>query len=202
MFFPLSDCRATEIDIIKIEQLLKEKYDNDFMRFLEMEDANFAGLTREEIADFRQTIDGLFFMSVSETQKSKLQLMNEFLDSSLVRERHGWVYNVFALGDSCNLDGPMVLNAFERGGVGFMREDYDFYGSVSLMKELSKKEINLCYFPTVKSFSEFYSHVIHRLLAQREEELLEAMKFANRSLGKCKKYAFRSHVPVNLQQKD
>ena len=178
----ISESRATEIDIIAIEKLLKEKYDNDFMRFLEYENMNFAKLSSEEIRTFKDTINGLFFLSANETCKTKEQLMDEFLESDTRRERVGTFYNVFALGDNYSTEGGMIINAFLHGGFGLIREKYDCYDSNQLMKALYNKGIDLPYAPTTWSFSSFYETVIKALAAQRENELIEAMTYANQDI--------------------
>lgn len=190
---------STEESIIDIENRLL-KYDNDFMRFLEYENKNFARLSYEEIVEFKETIDGLFFRSTSETGKTKEQLMEEFLEASVIRARVGRDYSTFALGDNYYQDGGMLSRAFLADGFGLMLERNSYNGSCELIEALAKKGINLSYLPTVGSFSQFYTMVMTTLLVKRENELIEAMICANHNVDNY--YAFKtSNVEVCLTKK-
>lgn len=169
---------STDFKIADIEKTLL-KYDNDFDRFLEMEDKNFANLSDFHLKSFKDTIDRLFFFSTSETGKTKLQLMEEFLESDERRLRAGSNYNVFAIGDSYSDDCEMIKRAYLEDGYGYFIERESYNYSTYLAKELYEKGINLGFLPTVSSISEFNKNILKELMAQRENELITAMTYAN-----------------------
>ena len=173
---------STEENIAYIEKRLL-KYGNDFDKFLELEDRNFARLEPEEIAEFKATINGLTFLSTTETGKTKEQLMEEVLESPSFQARMGNYYKLFALGDNYCQDGGMLRRAFEADGIGLMVEREDHSGSIKLMGDLSNRGINLSYIPTVSSISQFWCEVMKILTRTREEELLDAMICANRGVS-------------------
>ncbi len=172
--------------ILEIEELLDSKYNNDFMKFLEYEDDKFACLGSEKIKEFKETIDGLFFLSAAPQEaKTKEQLMEEFLRSDTLLERAGYNYKVCAIGDDYDQDGGMLRQAFLRGGFGFICGNPDRTSTskgVNLARDLSKLGIDLTYNPVVESFSDFYKMLINELVVKRENELIEAMTYANHNV--------------------
>ena len=172
--------------ISQIESLLYSKYDNDFMKFLEHEDKNFGKLFEQNIEEFKNTINGLYFLSTEESGKTKEELMEEFLESSTLKARVGHSnYQVFALGDDYDKDGKMLQEAFFRGGFGLVCGNYSRKQSskyINLTQDLGKCGINLSYLPFVSSFTEFYNMLISELVMKRENELIEAMVYANHSV--------------------
>lgn len=158
------------------------KYNNDFMKFLEYENKNYADLDLDKIAELKKTIDGLFFLSTSETGKTKGQLMEEFIESSTRKNRVGSNYSLFAFGDSYSTDGEMLLNAYQYGGLGLIRGGDNYYshsGCVELTRDLAEKGIQLPYFPIANSVAEFYNMIMRSLVYTRENELIQAMTYAN-----------------------
>ena len=181
------DVMLAQLDM-SVEGIIKRierdllKYNNDFMKFLEYENKNYANLDLYEIAEFKKTIDGLFFLSTSETGKTKGQLMEEFIESSTRKNRVGSNYSLFAFGDSYSTDGEMLLNAYQYGGLGLIRGGnncYSYGGCVELTRDLAEKGIQLPYFPIANSVAEFYNMIMRSLVYTRENELIQAMTYAN-----------------------
>ena len=190
---------SIEGNIKRIEESLL-KYNNDFMKFLEYENHDYANLDSLEIKEFKEIINGLYFLSTSETGKTKGQLMEEFLESSTRKKRVGSNYSLFALGDSYLYDGEMLRKAYQYGGVGYIRGGdncYSYTGSIDLTKDLAKEGINIPYIPIVNSITEFYNHIMKALTMVRESEIINAMIYANRDVA-CNRILENLNVPCQL----
>ena len=182
--------------ISRIEYIVWEKYDNDFMKFLEamsepgdhkyeagVEEHGFVGMMSYEIEDFKREIDGLFFLSTKDengkdTGKTKEDLVQEFLESNTLRDRVGMgTYQVFAIGDDYKVDGGMLRKAYMNGGFGVMRSNPEHSYSaehIKLVRDLAKDGILLSHLPIVDSLAEFHNDIIHELTVTRENELIDA----------------------------
>lgn len=192
---------SIEGNIKRIEERLLH-YGNDFMKFLEYEDRNYANLYPSEMEDLKKTIDSLYFLSTSETGKTKGQLMEEFLESNERKKRTGGKYHIFALGDDYDTDGEMLRKAFLYGGTGLIRAGdncYSYTGSIKLIKDLANDGINIPYIPVVNSIAEFYSMIMKTLIMTRDSELITAMIYANHDVGGSTVFE-SSSVPLCLEK--
>lgn len=157
-----------------IEKFVKEaslKYNVDFS----------LGFEKKEIDEI---MNSTTFLSTYGTKKTKVQLMQEFLEkhnkeNNLVYDD----YNVFACGDLESDDGPMVKYALQLGGYGCLNANnlsYHAKDTENMRKELYLESGIETRLPLVSyGINDFYNKAMDFLSIQRTWDIAETMRDIN-----------------------
>lgn len=169
-------------DIVKLEKLFDDVQKN-YDSFVEYLPPEYQFLRQHDIEEIKKKVNSATFLSVHETGKTKEELMLGYISKfNTVNGITSAEYNIFACGDS-NDDWPMIEQAFKLGGLGMLNTikiiEYTTNSEV-LRRELYENCDILTRGPlTSNGFSDFYNHVIERMVLERTWDIAEEMQAVN-----------------------
>ena len=180
-------------DVIKLEKLFEEcncdieTFSNNLPSYYKQREFNRMPRMEPSIAgklkQFRKIIDNVEFLTTNGTDKTKAQLMMNYLKSYNIKNGLSYSdYNIFACGDDYYADGPMIKLAFALGGYGCLNYNgVNFYSNAeSLRCELSEEFNVETGLPLVSNgFYDFYIKAIDLLSMNRTWDLAKTMEDIN-----------------------
>lgn len=137
----------------------------------------------DNLQKFRKIIDNVDFLTTKGTDKSKGQLMSDYLRRYNIKNGLTYSdYNIFACGDDYDADGPMIKQAFALGGYGCLNYNgVNFYSNAESLRYELSQEFNVeTQLPIVSNgFYDFYTKAIDFLSLNRTWDLADTMRDVN-----------------------
>jgi len=180
-------------DVIKLEKLFEQsncdietfnnnlpsQYKNIEMFRMPRTDSTFT----DNFKKFSKIIDNVDFLTTKGTDKTKGQLMGDYLKRYNIKNGLTYSdYNIFACGDDYYADGPMIKKAFALGGYGCLNYNgLNFYSNAETLRYELSQELNIeTQLPIVSNgFYDFYIKAIDLLSLNRTWDLANTMQDVN-----------------------
>ena len=180
-------------DVIKLEKLFEQsncdietfntnlpsQYKNIEMFRMPRTDSTFT----DNFKKFSKIIDNVDFLTIKGTDKTKGQLMGDYLKRYNIKNGLTYSdYNIFACGDDYYADGPMIKKAFALGGYGCLNYNgLNFYSNAESLRYELSQELNIeTELPMVSNgFYDFYIKAIDLLSLNRTWDLANTMQDVN-----------------------
>ena len=180
-------------DVIKLEKLFEQsncdietfntnlpsQYKNIEMFRMPRTDSTFT----DNFKKFSKIIDNVDFLTTKGTDKTKGQLMGDYLKRYNIKNGLTYSdYNIFACGDDYYADGPMIKKAFALGGYGCLNYNgLNFYSNAESLRYELSQELNIeTELPMVSNgFYDFYIKAIDLLSLNRTWDLANTMQDVN-----------------------
>lgn len=133
--------------------------------------------------DLEETMSKITFLSTSNTNKTKVQLMQEFLDKYNLENGLTYDdYNIFACGDDYEQDSPMIKLALKLGGYGCLNKlGFNYFNKTETLRKELFEESNIEFKGNIASYNffDFYHKTLDWNALQRTWDLALTMQDAN-----------------------
>ncbi len=166
-------------DIETFSKYLPSQYKNIEMFRMPRMDSTFA----DNFKKFSKIIDNVDFLTTKGTDKTKGQLMGDYLKRYNIKNGLTYSdYNIFACGDDYYVDGTMIKKVFALGGYGCLNYNgLNFYSNAESLRYELSQELNIeTQLPIVSNgFYDFYIKAIDLLSLNRTWDLANTMQDVN-----------------------